>query len=226
MIRPARHLRSLLLNLLLLPILSTVLRAETPPPGAPKAVLAFPQEGSSWVTRTVMDGGPPRMRRWRVLEDGMFRERPVFRVALGQADMVLFDKETRSWVANLVEAMPRLAAFPHQGEFAWPLWVGKRWTHHYTYWDSQRPSPSGRQSRPQESVWLAEAFERVDVPAGTFEAFRIKGTTSAGAKVATVRTLWYAPAVALVVKYLIERTSDNLYGSGVEVTELMEYALK
>lgn len=92
---------------------------------------------------------------------------------------------------------------PVDARFAWPLWVGKRWTCHYV-----RRAP-GEPPLPLLVEYHCDAIESVEVPAGTFRCLRIWRTASVAAKgdyIDRVSLHWYAPEVG----YVARRLSDSL----------------
>ncbi len=60
------------------------------------------------------------------------------------------------------------------------------------------------------------AYEKVTVPAGTFDAFKI-ACTSAGAS----ETYWLAPAAGLTVKSMFVRPQGSPFGAGTQQAELV-----
>lgn len=92
---------------------------------------------------------------------------------------------------------------PVDVRFAWPLWVGKRWSSHYV-----RRAP-GQPPLPLLVQYHCDAIETVEVPAGTFRCLRIWRTASVAAQgdyIDRVSLLWYAPEVG----NLARRLSDSL----------------
>ena len=114
------------------------------------------------------------------------------------------------------ESNPKLLAFP--------LAVGKRWQY-VTDWVFK---PKGSKGRSAVEV-VVMAYEKVTVPAGEFEAFKLtstetlSGTSPIGSQYAgeTTRTYWYAPAARAVVKIV----SHNPY-LGPSTVELVGSQLR
>jgi hypothetical protein len=114
------------------------------------------------------------------------------------------------------ESNPRLLAFP--------LAVGKRWNY-ATEWVFK---PKGSTGKSVVDVAVV-AYEKVTVPAGEFDAFRLtsrealSGTSPIGSQYAgeTTRTYWYAPAARAVVKAV----SHNPY-LGQSTVELVAFELR
>lgn len=110
------------------------------------------------------------------------------------------------------------------GLLAFPLEVGKRWRYE-TDWVFK---PKGSNGTSVVDVAVL-AYEKVTVPAGEFDAFKLSsreslsGTSPIGSQYAgeTTRTYWYAPAARAVVKWI----SRNLY-LGPSTVELVEYQLQ
>lgn len=193
--------------------LATLAGCATPPP--PSAVpLAFPAPGTTWTTRT-LDARGVTTATWRALEAGTFEDRPVFRVAVGP-EVRLYDRATANWVATLRDGEVGWTALPHAGTFAWPLTVGRGWMTTTRFHDRAR----GLRTGPVVTFWVVETYEDVEVPAGGFKAFRLVG--SPGMNNGTYTTLWYAPALSLVVREVREETATT-EGQGGAVTELVTY---
>lgn len=77
-----------------------------------------------------------------------------------------------------------------------PLWPGKNWTDSYRSFDLKRGG-----NITVQNLYIVEAIDRVETPAGTFEAFRIKRLrTNSASREVTEGLTWYAPAVQNVVQ--------------------------
>jgi hypothetical protein len=107
---------------------------------------------------------------------------------------------------------------------SFPLEVGKKWRFSDEYTDYSWGGVEGKMDVGAEVV----GYEKVRVPAGEFDAFKLKADgkwVSGGASGGFSRTYWYAPAAREVVKWdgkLISAT-----GSVTEtITELAEYKLQ
>ena len=107
---------------------------------------------------------------------------------------------------------------------AFPLAVGKRWR----FDNDWLYKPKGSQGKAAGEV-VVEAWERVTVPAGAFDAFRLtsrealSGTSPVGSRYDghATRTYWYAPAARAIVKMV----SHNPYLGG-STDELVALALR
>jgi hypothetical protein len=103
----------------------------------------------------------------------------------------------------------------------WPLAVGKKWDFKFV----QNNKLGNRASSRWEYNTEVVAQEKVKVPAGEFEAFKIvsKGfwnNDTSGRSGRAVVTSWYAPAARATVKVEFED------GFSFNVTELVEFKLQ
>ncbi|MGD0883677.1 MAG: hypothetical protein ABSA46_02165 [Thermodesulfovibrionales bacterium] len=130
---------------------------------------------------------------------------------------------TREW--NPVDTDSAQYA-PYLNLFAFPLDVGKKW-------DSKADKmlfssgKHGKFSLKGEVV----AFEKVTVPAGTFDAYKINigmdatSTDEDAITGTTVETCWFAPAVKRYVKREITFSKDGRVRSK-DIDELLEFSLR
>lgn len=82
-----------------------------------------------------------------------------------------------------------------------PMSVGSKWTHDRTL--GMVPGKVGPQEVLGHATWEVEAFEKVSVPAGTFDCFRVSGTEyllNAVAVGHAFTTYWYCPSIRGVAK--------------------------
>lgn len=118
---------------------------------------------------------------------------------------------------------PRHTAW-NPGALSFPLEVGKRWSF-ATEWIFKAKSSKGSAIVHVEVI----AYEKVRVPAGEFDAFKLvakeslSGTSPINSQYAgeTTRTYWYAPAARTVVK----QVSHNPY-LGPSTVELVSLELQ
>ena len=98
---------------------------------------------------------------------------------------------------------------PPLQDFSWPLEVGKKWRNAY-----RREKPQEGSSRNFDRRLVVTKFEKIKVPAGTFEAFKIERIDN---RRNLVNEFWYAPKV----KWLVKRR--DYLRDGVTETELINY---
>ena len=199
----------------LVALLAGCATVPTEPPGSQvSAAMEFPEPGTQWITRGGDEAGWTWLTTFRVLDEGPQRASPAYRVT-DQTQVLVYDKATRNWMATLRGEEQRFSASPHNGNFAWPLQVGKWWVSNYVYEDHQRQ----RRFPRVQFTWRVEAYEDVSVPAGTFKAFRLTGRNPFN-----FSTIWYAPEARLIVKEVHERFAGHFLGHGKVVTELVKHA--
>ena len=187
-----------------------------PPAGVIKADGGFPSEGTKWVARAGMEGGPAQTTTFTVVVQETYEGKPVWKV-IGGIDTLFFDKDTANLIASLQGGKDVFAYSPHSGLFLWPLWVGKSWTATFTYDDRVQ----GTKFEGFREEYTAQAYEDITVPAGTWKAFRIHSQTGR-----TSTTVWYAPDIKLIVKRSNETATDQSSGHTKFVYELVEYPVK
>jgi hypothetical protein len=120
-------------------------------------------------------------------------------------------------------------ADPAWMQYDFPLEVGKKWSPRFT-----TVSRSGEQTTRWQWTAVVERAESVTVPAGTFDALRIRldgfyngarGTSTWTGR--RTQTIWYAPAARRTVKSEYEESTQGGSQSGryrnVERTELISY---
>ena len=93
----------------------------------------------------------------------------------------------------------------------WPLELGKTWTGRHVL-----TLGSGAKA-PMTTTWAVEAYEKVTVPAGTFDAWRVTMTDSFGFR----QTTWSVPSrMGMYAKRVSERPAGHPQGAGVQTLEL------
>lgn len=112
------------------------------------------------------------------------------------------------WLDATGEAQREL--LPADARYHWPLWVGKRWSCEFV--DRTRTG----ESMVMVASYEVEDMDRIEVPAGSYDALRIRRTlrlAEGGERVLTRAELnWYAPEPGLEVRQLIGDTMVELVG--------------
>jgi len=99
-----------------------------------------------------------------------------------------------AWAVNPADSKVIARAVPAQPHFVWPLEVGKSWGHRGVFEDQ-----ASRETLNE--TYRVVAFEQVEIPAGSFRAFRIlRDAGSQGSD-----EYWYAPEVHWYVKWIGRR---------------------
>ena len=102
----------------------------------------------------------------------------------------LHDAVTHNWMACMKDGEILGSLSPHNGQYEWPLEVGKSWRSQRTWTDNVNPESSG----PGWEEFTVVAWEEVTVPAGTFMAYKVTRTkTSWQSPSDEVSVTWYAP---------------------------------
>jgi len=141
----------------------------------------------------------------------------------GQASKLGFATYTREW--NPVDVSTAQYS-PYLDEIAFPLEVGKKW-------NSKADKMLFSNGKHGKFMIKGEvvAFEKISVPAGTFDAYKINvvlnasGTDEDANIGNTVENIWYAPAVKRYVKLENTFKRDGRVRSK-DVYELIEYSLQ
>ena len=169
----------------------------------------FPPVGTKYTYIIASERGRIK-RSFAVIEEGVFKGEEVRREAIiGRNGMKIYDKKSNNWMATIIDGEVVRGAKPHDGLFSFPLHVGKKYTSRFIL--SRKGRKRGRDITRNIEV---TGFEKVKVPAGTFDAFKIDVKDKIMEK-----TYWYSPELRLWVKK-IERHPK----AGLSTTELMEYA--
>ncbi|MFN3242593.1 MAG: hypothetical protein ACE37K_13905 [Planctomycetota bacterium] len=110
------------------------------------------------------------------------------------------------WVAD----EPQRLMTPADVRYHWPLWVGKRWQCEFV--DRVRDG----KALPMLASYHVEGMDRIEVPAGTFEALRIARTLRLGVPEAQgkfltrTQMIWFAPDPGIEVRQLLGDTMVEL----------------
>ena len=129
----------------------------------------------------------------------------------------MFDSVTHNWMGCLKDGEILGSLSPHNGQYAWPLEVGKSWRSERTWTDNViHPEYSG----PGWEEWTVVAWEEVTVPAGTFMAYKVVRTkTSWETTSEDVSIGWYAPEFGGAVKGMWARGKKDGYGPAEHMWE-------
>jgi hypothetical protein len=151
---------------------------------------------------------------WKDEAESDWQGRRVLPVASPQAGTVLYDAANDDVVALFTPGGTLGASFdPPVPWYRWPLAVGKTWTSAHTM-----TLPAQQRKVDFTMSFKVEAHEDVTVPAGTFKAYRVVGTSSLG----DVETRWVDPALgALTIRRTIERPASHPQGAGRLEGELL-----
>jgi len=139
----------------------------------------------------------------RSIDDG------VYVIDMGNGSLLRRDQDLGNlghWLDATGAAMR--AMVPVDSRYHWPLWVGKQWACEFV--DRTR---AGR-SMVMVASYEVEDMDRIKVPAGSYDALRIRRTlrlADGGDGVLTrAQLIWYAPEAGLEVRQLLDDTLVEL----------------
>lgn len=97
---------------------------------------------------------------------------------------------------------------------SFPLEIGKSWTNEFEFWLKD----TGSKGRARASV-IVLTHEKVRVPAGEFDAFKLEMTADAKGRAAagfdyaasTIYTYWYAPSARTIVRQDVVDSARGAY---------------
>lgn len=125
----------------------------------------------------------------------------------------VFAKQDGSWIGLFKGATPAITFDPPQN-WQYPLEVGKSWTREQrvTFHPTNRTVAFGLTQK-------VEAYERVTVPAGTYNAFKVSSVSSLGEE----SQIWFSPELGIFVKQSQTRSAKHPQGAGTREVELVSY---
>ena len=201
-------LKALVLSLLISSAIGVAV-AQTPPPRAEAPELKV---GDRWKTEL-------RDRRTKVKESE--RERSVSAISATQIDgLENGEKYTTTPGLSTLESSTIVITAGELKSLNFPLEIGKKWDFKY----KMKSKISGVPSSWQFDASVV-AFEKVKVPAGEFDAYKIQArgfwkNESNGFSGRATLTEWYAPSARNVVKTEFEDGNNN------SIRELIEMQLQ
>ena len=185
----------------------------TPPPGAITAEAAYPAVGTSWVMHeTNSSTGKSGDYRYRAVST-TYRGAPAYGIRIGTRIDVL-DPQSFNSMATTFNGTETVTASPDGGNYSWPLWVGKSWSVTVKLESASRIDDQG-------FYRTVTTYEDVTVPAGTYKAFRIDSSPGQGVDRAFHLTIWYAPAVACIVKSVQTLSANAVAGARTTTSEMV-----
>ena len=176
------------------------------PQGVVMAKAGFPPVGTRYVYKFVNKKGAYK-RSFTVIEDAVFEGSKVHRVQIKERDVVnLYDAASANWMAQIRNGALERSAKPHDGLLRFPLSIGQKHQAKFTF------TKQGKSRIIVQRIEV-QAFEKLTVPAGTFETFRIQLESPEVKKM-----LWYSPELKIMVKRVDEHPRE-----GMSIYELINY---
>ncbi len=172
-----------------------------------------PRVGASWEIAQRNTGSYGKDVRLRMTRgDTTWKGMPAVALSNSLGMTLVAEPAGGKWLAMVGrDGKPAVSFDPPLG-WDYPLKVGKTWS------GLQRLTmhATGKTLEYELSCSIP-AFEKVTVPAGTFEAFRIHCKSSIG----NDETFWTNPALGTFVKTRLVRQPGNPFGAGTQEAELV-----
>ncbi|NKE66820.1 hypothetical protein RAMLITH_13380 [Ramlibacter sp. RBP-2] len=172
-----------------------------------------PAVGTTWEIAQRNSGSYGKDVRYRVTRrETTWKGAPAIALTNSLGGSIVAEPAGGKWLAMLGrDGKPAITFDPPLG-WNYPLTVGKGWS------DRQRLTvhATGKTLEYELSCSIP-AYEKVTVPAGTFDAFRVHCTSSIG----NDETFWTSPALGTFVKTRLVRAPGNPFGAGIQESELV-----
>lgn len=169
--------------------------------------------GWSWEVAQRNTGSYGKDAQFKVTRtDGTWQGQPALMMKTSQGGAIVSRPSDGKWHAFLgPDGKPVMTFDPPMG-WEFPLKVGKSWgtKHRIT-------TVATGKAMDYEFACKVEAFEKVTVRAGTFDAFRVHCTPSSGSD----ETFWSSPEVPPFVKTRLIRPAGSPFGAGTQEAELV-----
>lgn len=169
--------------------------------------------GSSWEVAQRNTGSYGKDVKFKVTRgDANWQGATAVAMKTSLGGTLLMRPSDGKWLAMLgADGKPVVRFDPPIG-WEYPLTVGKTWTTRHR----MTQLATGAVVEYDFSCKVLD-FEKVNVPAGTFDAFRINCKTSTGSD----DTFWTSPAVQPFVKTRLQRSASSPQGAGTQEAELV-----
>lgn len=179
-----------------------------------------PPIGSRWEVaqrNTGSYGADARLKMTRSA-DGEWAGQPAIIFTNDRGGTLRVHPQTGQWFALVTPTGAPLITFEPALGWSFPLEVGKAWTtrHRMTM------HAAGGRAVDYELSCQVEAFEKVTVPAGSFDTFRIACRTT----IDNIETFWTSPELGVMVKSSLRRGPGNPIGAGTQDTELVMQTIR
>ena len=170
-------------------------------------------EGASWevAQRNTGSFGQDARITW-TREDMRWKGAPAIGLKNSLGNTLVVEPVGGRWITMLgPEGRPVVSFDPPIG-WVFPLTVGKTWSQH-----QRMVLHASGKTVEFDFTCKVEDFQKVTVRAGSFDAFRIHCTSTAGADEA----YWVSPGVGSFVRTQLRRDAGNPLGAGTQEQELV-----
>ncbi|MEJ8835042.1 hypothetical protein [Ramlibacter sp. AN1133] len=168
--------------------------------------------GTTWqvVQRNTGSYGQDAQVTW-TREDTRWKGAPAIGLKSSMGTVIMTEPVGGRWVSVVdTGGKPVLSYDPPIG-WQFPLKVGKTWSQH-----ERMTLHASSKVVEFDFACKVEAFEKVTVRAGTFDAFRIHCKTPG-----TDDIYWISPRVGPFVKTQLRRDANSMFGAGTQEQELV-----
>jgi len=198
-------------------LISLLAACATPPPAAQR--MNIPPMGTVSTYHRISSGsfGDYDGKVVWTFAPSTWEGKPVIAFGAPQAGVSLHDPVSFAQVASLTPAGKPYVSYDPPLDYAWPLTVGKTWRSVNTV----TVQATGQKTSVTTDFKVA-AFEKITVPAGTINAYRLEWVNSQGES----ETRWVAPTEGiLTVKRHVVRAASHPQGPGVLDAELLSQVM-
>ena len=192
--------------------------AGTPAPRAERWVA--PPMGATWdiAQRNTGSYGQDALVRMTRTADGTWKGQPALVFTNPRGGTIKVDPASGRWFAVSAPNGNPITSFEPPLGWQFPFEVGAEWTTPYR----MTLHAAGERVVDYTLSCRVEAFEKVTVPAGTFDAFRIGCRTN----IDNTETFWTSPELGLFVKTSLRRGPGNPLGLGTQDAELVAHTIR
>ena len=173
-----------------------------------------PPVGATWQVAQRNTGSYGKDAQFTVTRvDATWQGQPAVGYRASNGLTTLAHPVTGRWMAVLTPDGKPVVTFDPPIGWDHPIKVGNSWKTH------EKVTMGGAPPSEFDYSCKAEGYEKVTVPAGTFDTFRIACRSSTGG----TDSFWMSPSIGLFVKLRMERGPGDASGAGTKEEELVSF---
>jgi hypothetical protein len=179
---------------------------------------SFPPAGATWAFAQRNTGSFGKDASVQVTRrDGTFQGGPAVLFPVSTGATIVATPDNGNWRAILgPNGAPVMTWDPPIG-FQYPLQVGRAFSRSH-----EMALPAANRSVRFDYACRVDGFGDVAVPAGTFKAYEVGCTSSAG----STERFWYSPDLGIFVKTSLVRAAGFPLGAGTQESELVAQTIR